>query len=531
MPSSFRSLRLLPALLVLVLGAILLRGYVTDDTYIHLRYARHVLELGEFSFNPGEATYGASSPLWIMGLVALLKAGLAPLAAIRGLGLFSAALTLLIAWRLIERMRLPAGWPTTLLLLIAADAWFLRWGMSGMETPLAGALLLALLRPAVAWHEPSEGARPWLAWGAAAGLATLTRPEFLLLAVAAAPWLLWAHRRRFAHGTVAAAVAMAAGLALVLGPWLAYASHAFGRLTPETAAAKSFAPTIAPGALLASLVRIAGQLGTVQGMLWVALLVVAVLALTVRGRGASAPAGRRFADDVGHVALIGIPVTWALLLAGGYAVKQVWVISRYVSPLLPALLLAAARLAVMMRERLATAGGRRLRAADLVLAAAVAATIGWNLWFTAGPVRDHARDFSRGVQECFIGTGNWLRANTPAGTVVAALDIGALGWASERRILDLAGLVSPEILELGREMGFERMVADGVWLEAARPDYVYDRTAGAPRWDGRRWHGVRFDLIDSCVVAGIGLREPQPWTYALYEVTPDPGDPAPADGD
>ncbi len=35
---------------------------------------------------------------------------------------------------------------------------------------------------------------PWLGWGAAAGLASLTRPEFALLAAAALPWLLWRER-------------------------------------------------------------------------------------------------------------------------------------------------------------------------------------------------------------------------------------------------------------------------------------------------------------------------------------------------
>ena len=51
------------------------RGYVTDDTYIHLRYVQNLLTRGEFSFNPGVSTYGATSPLWILGLV-LLPVGL-----------------------------------------------------------------------------------------------------------------------------------------------------------------------------------------------------------------------------------------------------------------------------------------------------------------------------------------------------------------------------------------------------------------------------------------------------------------------
>ena len=78
------------------------------------------------------------------------------------------------------------------------DAWFLRWTMSGMETPLATAALLVLLWPLVSPSREDapdpQQARLWpryLAWGLAAGLAGLVRPEFLLLAPLALPWLLF----------------------------------------------------------------------------------------------------------------------------------------------------------------------------------------------------------------------------------------------------------------------------------------------------------------------------------------------------
>ena len=35
-----------------------LRGYLTDDTYIHLQYARHVAEGRGLVFNVGERVYG-----------------------------------------------------------------------------------------------------------------------------------------------------------------------------------------------------------------------------------------------------------------------------------------------------------------------------------------------------------------------------------------------------------------------------------------------------------------------------------------
>ena len=107
--------------------------------------------------------------------------------------------------------------------------------------------------------------------------------------------------------------------------------------------------------------------------------------------------------------------------------------------------------------------------------------------------------------------------------MIAALDIGAVGFASDRTVLDLMGLVSPEILALGQGMGFTEMVESGAWLKVAGsadgpPDFLVDRSEGLPRWTGRTVHGVRFELLDSCQIEGMGLTEPQPWTVALYRL-------------
>jgi hypothetical protein len=47
-----------------------------------------------------------------------------------------------------------------------------------------------------------------------------------------------------------------------------------------------------------------------------------------------------------------------------------------------------------------------------------------------------------------------------------------------------------------------------------------DRSDGKPRWEGRTVRGVRVELLDTCVIKGLGLNEPQPWTVALYRLVP-----------
>jgi len=499
---------LILAFAVLALGAALLWDYVTDDTWIHLRYARNLLERGEYTFNPGDPTYGSTSPLWVFSLVFLMKLGLAPLAAARSLGLVAAAAKLIVADRLLVRLPLPAGWRPWLLLLVALDAWFLRWALSGMETPLAELLMLVLLGPVAA-----SGPIAWVAWGATWGLGSLARPEIALLAPCALPWLLWLQRRRHPGRSALASLAkVGLGWLMVAGPWLVYARSVFGRMIPGTAAAKSYPLQLSPAEMVEYLARTIQQLAAVQGVLWLALVFVAAGFWLDRRRGLAGGDGKTFGPRA--LALGAIAATWLVVLVGGYSAKQVWTISRYVSPLLAPLLLAMAVLAGAMLRRQGSRGtaGRRV-----VAAAAVAALL-VNAGLLTSKVRPYAAVFSRGVHECFYGTGEWLRDNTPPDAVIAALDIGALGFASERRILDLAGLVSPDARAMGLEMGFERMVESGRWLELDEPGYFFDRTKGPPRWTGRTVEGVTFELLDTCGIDGVGLQEAGMWTYALYRL-------------
>jgi hypothetical protein len=224
------------------------------------------------------------------------------------------------------------------------------------------------------------------------------------------------------------------------------------------------------------------------------------------------------------VAVIGIAILWTVVLLGGLAVKNVWVISRYVSPLGPVLILAMA----VMAEWLMSSPEIRRRARALgggILLASVAATVAVNAWVFAAEVVPHARNFSRDVQDCYVALGERLAATTPPDAAVAALDIGALGLVSDRPVVDLMGLVSPEIRAMGRESGFAAMVESGDWVPVLAAQgapgghlYFVDRTEDGPRWEGREVAGYRFELLDTCLLRGVGLREPQPWTVALYRL-------------
>jgi len=524
-----------------------LSGYITDDTFIHLRYAENLLAHGEFSFNPGQTTYGATSPLWIFGLALLLKLGLSPFAAAATLGGACGLLALALMERVVDRLTFPSRWKTAVLLTMVCDAWFLRWSWSGMETPLATALLIFLLWPLVS---PRQGnSEPlwnrYLGWGVTAGLAGLVRPEFLLIAPLALPVLLWfEYYRAGARGGRPArylarpykpVLAAGSGWLLAVVPWFVYAWQVFGRILPETASAKSGSAAPDLASLVAGLWRGVKLMGATQGFLWCGLLVLTGL-VWLRNRTVAEHGGLRPQPSGGEthvvpgvgrwsiwgpVAMVGIAVVWTSALLGGYTVKQVWLVSRYVCPLSPVILLAMALVGEWLLRGRAIDGGT-LRRGRRILAAFVVLNLAANTWLFTTRIVPHARQFPAGVRECYLDLGYWLRNHTAEDAVIAALDIGALGYGSDREILDLMGLVSPEVLALGLEMGFAEMVDSGAWLalgpDGAPPAYFVDRSDEGPRWAGRTVNGVRFELLNSCVINGVGLRESQPWTVSLYRL-------------
>lgn len=76
----------------------------------------------------------------------------------------------------------------------------------------------------------------------------------------------------------------------------------------------------------------------------------------------------------------------------------------------------------------------------------VAAGSGWGLPEMA---RQYAWNVDN-INEMQVALGHWVVEHTPPDAVLALNDIGAITYISERPIVDLAGLVTPEVIPLLR---------------------------------------------------------------------------------
>jgi hypothetical protein len=66
-----------------------------------------------------------------------------------------------------------------------------------------------------------------------------------------------------------------------------------------------------------------------------------------------------------------------------------------------------------------------------------------------------------------VATAKWVAENTPPDALVAAHDIGALGYFGDRPLLDLAGLISPDVIPFIRDEARLR-----AYLDSQAADYL-----------------------------------------------------------
>jgi hypothetical protein len=476
------------------------RRFVADDTYIHLTYARNLIDGLGMVFNPGEHVYGSTSPLWTL-IIALLGTGGADLLRIAqtlsvGCGLAAVVATSIALEALLSRVVVARGASVGIARLawtlgtvaFALDVWLVRWSASGMETSLAVFLVSAGF---AADFRTADGDRasPITSW--AWGLATLVRPEIGLLVV------LVATREAASRGPIASRVRRAGRAllpaALMGGAWLAYAASFYGTLVPSTLAAKAANP-LSAGENLVLMVKELLPDRLVE-------MVACLIALPVLLRSWS----RRLTVVAG----------WLALLPAFYALSRVAMNTRYLLLLVPVIaVLGWAALAVLASRLFArsAAGGRAL------IAAAAVTAVGANLVVLARYVVPQAHAFEKILTGSMIPTARWFRAHTPPGTRVAIPHIGVFGYYSGRTVVDMGGLVTPRLIPLLARGGYDRVITEFSFAGIVHPDYLVDVDTESRRLQKQCRFAPCLALLAERPFDFRSLQHPEPAFLTVYRV-------------
>lgn len=391
-------------------------GFPLDDAWIHATYARNLAQYGEWAFIPGQPSSAATSVVWVLLLAPGAWLGLAPTLWAWMLGWLALWLTgvlgMAVFAQLAPQQARWAPWVGALLML----EYHLVWAaLSGMETVLFAALCLAALYLAL---RPTPHA---MAAGLLAGLAMLVRPEGLTLLAPLTVAVLAMRRNQ-----LSSLMQLATGFLLFLIPYLFFNHNLSGTWWPSTLYAKQ----AEYAALLAQPV-------------WLRWAAQAAAPLT--GLGLVALPGFAFytVEALRQRAWPRLAwVAWVLgfLLLFALRLPVVYQYGRYAMPVLPIYLVLAAVGAASALARLRNPDWRRRLAAAWLASAALVAVA-----FYALGARAFQRDVTF-IETQMVAAARWVAANTATDARLAAHDIGALGYFAPRPLVDLAGLVTPELV-------------------------------------------------------------------------------------
>jgi hypothetical protein len=421
-----RLLRVELLIAALAIAARLLPGPRTiDDAYITFRYSQNLLSGDGLIYNPGERVLGTTTPVYalLMAGVALLQGGSQadfPLLALLLNAVADASTCLLlpaIGARLGSRY---AGRAASAVWAIAP--WSVTFAIGGLET----SLLVALATATFYLHLSGRPASAALV----GGFSLLTRPDALLFLGPMALARLWQIRSGRAYGRRELRELLAFGAPLVV--WVIASLSFYQSPIPQSLFAKAVAYRLTPEA---GLIRLLQHYSTpflghlLLGTWWIAIGLVLFPALFLLGASITFRADRS---------------TWPVLIYPGvyfiaYAVANPLLFRWYLTPPLPVyflgIFLGVARLSKDIEKRtpaLIFAGIALLSTAN-----------GWTVSPDHGPDRPAPKMAFIELELLYEQAGRALRPRIGEDEVLAAGDIGALGYYSEAKIFDLLGLVSP----------------------------------------------------------------------------------------
>jgi hypothetical protein len=494
----------------------------TDDSYYYFQVARNIVRGYGVTFDQIHATNGFH-PLWMLCLLPVC-------AATGGAGEMSLRLTfclvalvagaaLWIAYRCLSSY---AGRSAAVVGLVALTVPpFLNPLVNGLETGLLLLLLFFLLWTARRYSLLSlrSGTARNVILGLLLALLFLARLDsaFIVLGVLAAIplcWMLGVEGRIPFPAMVRKSLEVGLTFAVAVAPYFVWNETSFGHLTAISGGLKTSFPVISFHPV--RLTGYAAHYG--QALLLASMLASAWLWLGRRSRSARGP-GSRGAEESPRLApvLLAVGAGCCLhfvnsILFMGFGVHW-WHFASY------------APLAVLLGTMvLADLQSRVGRPALLALAAALAMAAFSVLGFYA----DYRR---RGVDhERWLEAALWARRNLPADAVVGMTDCGLFGYFSERRTVNLDGVINgypyQEALQQGRLREF---------LDGCRMTHVATSTAQYEHGRYIVWLPARLHRGPGGAIVGLESAEvyrSQPyngmrfaiWERALLPVFGDAGD-------
>lgn len=409
-------------------------NWIYDDPFITYRYAANLQHGLGFVYNPGERVLSTTTPLFtfLLALFGNLWTDLPHLAKV--IGAFSLAWGGIFLWDLAHTWKSPlVGWGALLLY----PTFPLLVSTLGSET----LLYLAFCLGAFAFYSRQR----YSLTAVCVALAVLTRPDGILVAfVLATHYLLWIRRP-------IPRLALVLFLGLII-PWFVFAWAYFGSPLPVTLAVKhqqgvmTISQRFAPG-----LLSILGWYAWWPYLLEAGLSVAGMIFMFWRAR---------------HWALF---FAWTMLYFLAYSALGVSGYFWYYAPLVPGFIVLLGLGISSIRELFTSHRTTFYYITTMALLLVLVTAQAYHL----RQLRQYPyhRLFIDNRLVIYGVAGEWLQDHTPPHATVGTLEVGIIGFYAQRRMIDFAGLIQPEVSnQLTAHATYEDAA---LWaVERYHPDYL-----------------------------------------------------------
>lgn len=399
-------------------------GFPLDDAWIHQTYARNLAQTGQWEFLPGKESAGSTSPLWTI----LLSIGF--MFGFKTPFVWTSMLStgMLIGTALVCNEILQHYFKKTPLIgmvgsLIVVMDWHLMWSAaSGMET-----LFYCLASVYIFWKLISGKYWGWL--GALCGLIVWIRPDGItMLGPVVVIIAIQIITKKFRYQD---AILFFVTLFALIGLYGLFNYSISGSIFPNTYYAKQVEYV---DVLMLPLYQRLGTLFLVPlsgaGILLVPGFIFSIITAIHKQNWWMITAVLWF---------FGYGIIYALRLPMTYQH------GRYLIPMVPMFYLIGIIGTVLFFSRI-KCGEKRQRNYSILVG--VVLSLVSVVFVVFGEIA--LIDDIKTIDVLMVQPSQWIKKNTESRNVIAAHDIGAMGFFSKRVIIDLAGLIQPELIPIIR---------------------------------------------------------------------------------
>lgn len=404
-------------------------GMPLDDSWIHFRFAENFAHGHFFEYNIGEPTPGTTSPLWVIILSVpfhITKNLIIPYACIVTLLFFF--LACIEVYKIALKLGLNNYYAFLAALLTVLNGRLIWSSFSGMEVTLFCWLILLIIRIHLG---EIDRKKINITTGILLGIAALVRPEtylFGLIYYFSSVIILRKDLRKNFPALFTSIILFI----IILSPYPIFSYSLTGKFVPNTFQGQQGAMRFLPDTnFMDATWRLFVKDNLIVFILWVAGSILFIKSVI-----------KRKAENKWLIIFL-----WIILMPviSAFLTPNWRHHGRYLMPIIPFINLAVIDILQRLFNYPERSKPRYLKHRKAIINVTIFMSVaGMGLYaYQLGMNVDNINDQQ-------VNIANWVNKNLPDEKIIAVNDIGAITYITERKIVDMEGLVTPEMLKFRR---------------------------------------------------------------------------------